>query len=213
MSVDPNTLPVLKFGSRGAAVTAAKMAINAWNAKGWNTTAVYGPLFGPRVKDFQRAHHLTADGVIGPATWKALIPHLSPAALLLLKPKQPPLVKPRQGFDSLVEDLWRPYTQGRNAGLSDLGTYNPASKLPSGKPSDHATSRLDGRIGEPACAFDLGFTPVTKNAARAFFTSMTLNPAVEYVIMENRIWSRDLGLHAYTHGGHETHVHVSGHRR
>lgn len=211
--IDPKTLPVLKPGSRGKAVSAAKMAVNQANGKGWNTTAFYGPLFKTRVTAFQKAHHLTADGVIGEKTWAALIPHLTLPAQLLLKPVEPPLVKPKQGWGSLVEDLWRPYTQGRNVGLTDLGTYNPASKLPSGRPSDHATSRIDGKIGPPACAFDLGFTKATRSKASAFFTSMTLNPAVEYVIMENRIWSRDLGLHTYTHGGHETHVHVSGRRR
>jgi murein DD-endopeptidase MepM/ murein hydrolase activator NlpD len=86
MSIDPKTLPVLKPGSRGPAVKAAKMGVHAWNAKPGNTTALYGPFFKPLVKQFQTAHNLTADGVIGPATWKALLPHLNATAKALLEP-------------------------------------------------------------------------------------------------------------------------------
>ncbi len=134
------------------------------------------------------------------------------------KPKPPPpkLVEPNQGFDSLVKDMWEIYSLGRSMGLFDLGTYNPRSKLPSGRPSDHATSRLSGRIGEPACAFDLGFSPPTGQSnpkARVFYETCKLRPEVEYVICGDRIWSRDRGDHRYIYGGHDNHVHVSGHRR
>lgn len=131
-------------------------------------------------------------------------------------PKPPALVEPKQGFSSLVRDLWPLYTEGRNLGLSDVGTYNPTSRLPSGRYSDHATSRIDGRVGQPACAFDLGFTPAdgyANQTARAFFHRMAARPEVEYVILGNQIWSRDRGQHSYIYGGHEGHVHVSGHRR
>lgn len=131
-------------------------------------------------------------------------------------PKPPALVEPKQGFNSLVRDLWADYTTGRNMGLSDLGTYNPTSKLPSGRYSDHATSRKDGRVGKPACAFDLGFSPAvgySHPTARAFFHQMCGRPEIEYVILGTKIWSVDKGLHYYGYGGHEGHVHVSGHRR
>ena len=118
-----------------------------------------------------------------------------------LKPK---LVEPKQGFQSLDRSLWQAYTLGRNAGLTDLGTYNPASTLPSGRPSDHSVY--------PAVAFDLGFTSDTSAIAYAFFRSMIGRPEVEYVIYKNLIWSESKGVRSYTAGGHETHVHVSGHR-
>jgi hypothetical protein len=112
------------------------------------------------------------------------------------------LVKPKQGFDSLRQDGWAAYTLGRRLGLSDLGTYNPASTLPGGGKSDHAYN--------PARAFDLGLTKAgTRARARWFFRRMIDRPEVEYVIFEKLIWSRDKGLHAYTSGGHDTHVHVS----
>lgn len=35
-------------------------------------------------------------------------------------------------------------------------------------------------------------------------------PGIHYVILGDKIWSTERGLHAYTAGGHESHVHVSG---
>ena len=101
MTVDLTRLPTLKLGSTGPAVKAAKMGVNQWNAKKANTTPVYGLFFRPLVKRFQTAHGIPASGVIGDATWKALLPHLSAAAKALLpqvpaKPKIPnlgPIVK------------------------------------------------------------------------------------------------------------------------
>lgn len=112
------------------------------------------------------------------------------------------LLEPKQGFKSLRSDGWAAYTLGRRLGLSDLGTFNPASTLPGGGKSDHAFS--------PARAFDLGLTAKgTRARARWFFRQMIERPEVEYVIFEDKIWSRDRGLHAYTAGGHDAHVHVS----
>lgn len=112
------------------------------------------------------------------------------------------LVRPKQGFSSLREDGWRLYTMGRRLGLSDLGTHNPSSTLPGGGKSDHAFF--------PARAFDLGLTKAgTRGRARWYFERVRGRPEVEYVIFERLIWSRERGLHAYTAGGHDTHVHVS----
>lgn len=125
------------------------------------------------------------------------------------KPKTPAtnLVEPKQGWNSLRRDLWEAFSIGRNRGLTDLGTYNPASRLPSGAPSDHAVY--------PAVAFDLGFTPATgwnNLKASTYAREMAKRPEVEYVICGDRIWSVSRGWHPYTAGGHEGHVHVSGHR-
>lgn len=121
---------------------------------------------------------------------------------------QPKLVAPLQGFDSLTRSLWQAYTLGRNAGLTDLGTHNPASTLPGGGPSDHSVY--------PAYAFDLGFSPQTGWAnlqARAVALKLAGRPEVEYVILGDRIWTDDgRGWHAYTAGNHANHIHCSGHR-
>jgi peptidoglycan hydrolase-like protein with peptidoglycan-binding domain len=123
------------------------------------------------------------------------------------KPLPPELIEPNQGFESLHISLREDFSLGRHMGLSDLGTYNPSSRLPSGAPSDHAVW--------PAMAFDLGVDPdngYDNPTGRAFFTAMIGRPEVEYVILGDRIWSRAQGLHSYTSGGHGNHVHVSGNR-
>lgn len=120
---------------------------------------------------------------------------------------KPKLVEPNQGFDSLDRSLWQAYSIGRNMGLIDLGTYNPASTLPSGGPSDHSVY--------PAFAFDLGFYPRTGEhnpAARKYFDMMCGRPEVAYVILGDKIYSREKGLRPYTAGGHMGHLHVSGDR-
>lgn len=126
------------------------------------------------------------------------------------KPIPPPLIVPVQGVNSLHPSLLPLFSLGRNMGLSDLGTYNPGSTLPSGSPSDHAVF--------PALAFDLGVSPSTgwsNDVGRTFFYTAMGKVEVEYVILGNRIWSRPRaaeGIRAYTGGGHDNHVHVSGNR-
>lgn len=121
---------------------------------------------------------------------------------------EPNLVEPRQGWNSLHRSLWPIYSFGRHAGLSDLGTHNPASRLPSGRPSDHAVL--------PAYACDLGIDPDTgwnHPAGRAVFMKAMADPGVEYVILGNRIGFRSSGsIRSYTSGGHLNHVHISGNR-
>ena len=112
------------------------------------------------------------------------------------------LVTPKQGFDSLRKDGWALYTLARRLGGRDSGTHNPASTLPGGGKSDHAYS--------PARAFDISLTATfTRARARWYFARCKGRPEVEYVIFDKLIWSRTNGEHAYTAGGHETHVHVS----
>lgn len=128
------------------------------------------------------------------------------------KPKPIPLpeIVPIQGWSSLHSSLHQDFSLGRNMGLSDLGTYNENSNLPSGAPSDHAVW--------PAYAFDLGVEPDTgwnNDVGRSFFLTMMGKPEVEYVILGNRIWSRPRaseGIRSYYGGGHDNHVHVSGNR-
>jgi len=214
----------LRRGSVGAAVEAAKRAVFRWQGVGNLSKLVkqpkavrrtFGPFFATHVKRFQKAKGLTPDGVIGPSTWKALSPYLDSYAKDLLdsesiiKPVND-LIAPYQGFGSLHSSLWPAYTIGRKFGLLDgpglaSGTYNPASRLPGGGLSDHAYL--------PAYAFDLAVEPKTgwdNPNARKFFQEMIGRPEINYVILGDRIWSRSRGLHAYTSGGHENHVHVSG---
>lgn len=165
------------------------------------------------VQTLQRLNHIEATGHLGQATfdvvWEYLDAYRRWKYRVFQVPKPPPvpvvLVEPVQGFGSLHKELWTDYSAGRRMGLTDVGTYNPASRLPSGTPSDHAVY--------PAWAFDLGFSPATgfdQPVAHAFFQSMVGRPEIHYVILGDRIWSREKGLHGYTGGGHESHVHTSG---
>ena len=133
-------------------------------------------------------------------------------ALWLLQyapPPAQPLVEPKQGFRSLDSSLWEPYSVGRRLGLTDLGTYNSASRLPSGLPSDHAVY--------PAFAFDLGVTPQNgfdNPTGRRFFELMEKRAGIHYVILGDLIWSTEKGRHAYSDStSHAGHVHVSGIRK
>lgn len=121
---------------------------------------------------------------------------------------RPTLVEPDQGWVSLHSSLHRVFSEGRLRGMGDLGTWNPASKLPSGRPSDHAVY--------PAFAFDLSIEPDTgwsNLTARAYCLWAVKQPEVEYVILGNRIWTDWRKVWgAYYSGGHTNHVHVSGQR-
>jgi hypothetical protein len=110
------------------------------------------------------------------------------------------------GPSSLDPGLWDEYALARSEipGWRDDGTYNAASRLPSGAPSDHAVY--------PARAFDAGFNPANPKslaAAKLFFQQMIGRVGIHYAIFRDQIWSTEQGLHPYTAGGHDSHVHVS----
>jgi hypothetical protein len=153
----------------------------------------------------------SVDGVYGRGVHETLEPHFDAMAAKMMadwRPPPPPLIEPKQGFDSLHESLWRIYSTGRSMELFDLGTWNPRSTLPSGAKSDHAVY--------PAFAFDLGFDPDIgweHDIARAFFHICLKTSSVEYVILGNRIGYRRTGtIGSYGSGDHYNHIHVSGNR-
>ena len=107
-------------------------------------------------------------------------------------------------FSGLTSSLWDEAQLASGSFASQIQSYNPASKLPSGAPSDHAVY--------PAKAFDAMFSPAigwAHGGARAFFQKMIGRAGIHYVILGDKIWSTDSGLHHYGLGGHENHVHVS----
>lgn len=175
---------------------------------------VYNTRTADAVEQFQKWKKLDTDGIYGQRTHDALWPYFDLYGRWTYRRFKPPIprteyVEPKQGFASLSRELWELFSIGRQDpySFSDLGTYNPASRLPSGAPSDHALL--------PAKAFDLGIRPTTgwdNQLARQYFWEAVGRPEVHYVILGNRIWSKEKGVHSYTGGGHENHVHVSGNR-
>lgn len=156
---------------------------------------------------FKRRKGLPGTPVYGQRTHTLLSPYFDSKARHLMRIWQEPvkMVEPRQGWHSLHRSLWESYSIGRNAGLSDYGTFRAGATLPGGGKSDHAY--------HPSFAFDLGFFPAIgfqHEAARRYFYEVTRRNETSYVILGTKIWSRGRGLHAYTSGGHENHVHVSG---
>lgn len=123
------------------------------------------------------------------------------------------LVAPVQGFDSLHKSLHLAYSIGRVRGFSDLGTYVA-------KPLDHG-GYPNPPAHPPAWAFDLGRRDHFLyrgwdylKARRLFRLYVREHEAlnVEYVILGDRIWSREKGLHSYgPDRSHFFHMHVSGH--
>lgn len=180
---------------------------------------VYNMKVVEAMKALQRANHISATGNMGVETFELLwTEHADAYAKYAYKiwtapkpkPIPPPAIEPIQGWNSLHSSLYEAFSLGRNMGLSDLGTYNPGSYLPSGSPSDHAVY--------PAYAFDLGIEPDTgwsNDVGRSFFYAMIGRREVEYVILGDKIWSRPRaseGIRTYYSGGHSNHVHVSGNR-
>ncbi|GAA2603052.1 MULTISPECIES: GH25 family lysozyme [Streptomyces] len=62
----------LKAGSKGTAVKALQRQLTA-NGHTVNADGTFGPATTAKVKAFQKAHRLTADGIAGPDTWAALV--------------------------------------------------------------------------------------------------------------------------------------------
>lgn len=138
-------------------------------------------------------------------------------ALKRWRPAPPPLIEPKQGFDSLHLSMHRVYTMGISLGFIDLGTYNPRSILGSGNLSDHASS-VDCATSpsRPAKAIDFGIDPDTgweNLRARAFVLATYELPELEYAILGDKICFREGGIKPYTAGGHLNHIHMSGNRR
>lgn len=71
-STPPPSRPTIREGDEGAAVTEAQQLLNA---KGFacDVDGIFGPRTAQAVVGFQNANGLTADGIVGPNTWAALL--------------------------------------------------------------------------------------------------------------------------------------------
>jgi len=71
-SVGAQGQPTLRWGSRGTSVRLAQRKLQAWGYYKASVDGVYGRRMYAAVILFQRRNGLRADGVVGPATWRAL---------------------------------------------------------------------------------------------------------------------------------------------
>jgi peptidoglycan hydrolase-like protein with peptidoglycan-binding domain len=69
----PIDLPVLRIGTYGPAITRVQERLQALGLYGGPLDGVFGPQTEAAVMTFQRSRQLTADGIVGPATWRALL--------------------------------------------------------------------------------------------------------------------------------------------
>jgi len=96
MSQTPDT-PTLRRGSKGPAVLLYQEYLHDIGYLETKPDGHFGPITEQAVIEFQRDANLTADGVIGPATWAVLLP---PAKAV------PPAAKPAsQGVDERSEKV------------------------------------------------------------------------------------------------------------
>lgn len=116
------------------------------------------------------------------------------------------LVEPRQGFNSLNENLWLAYSMGRRRGFTDLGTY-------ANKPGDHGHRPSDAfDLGRKNRFFNKGWNYLVARRLAKFYVKHHKALNINYVILGDKIWSRQ---HPYWHHygpdkSHFFHIHVSG---
>ena len=69
-------MPIVRLGSLGEAVTTLQAALNRWS--GSSAMLFVDGFFGLRtnskVREYQAAHDLAPDGIVGPVTWESLRP-------------------------------------------------------------------------------------------------------------------------------------------
>lgn len=69
---DDSNIPTLRRGNEGDEVADLQMLLNSKYGYDLDVDGIFGKATENVVKDFQKKHGLTVDGVVGPKTWKAL---------------------------------------------------------------------------------------------------------------------------------------------
>lgn len=72
---DEKNIPTLRRGSQSESVAEIQAFLNAKYSAGLDVDGIFGSVTEAAVKVFQQKNGLTADGIIGPKTWKALGGH------------------------------------------------------------------------------------------------------------------------------------------
>ncbi len=69
-------MPTLRFSSTGPYVEAAQLALQRAGSSLLSPDGIFGPATQKEVVAFQQKEGLIADGIIGPRTWRRLLPYL-----------------------------------------------------------------------------------------------------------------------------------------
>lgn len=75
----PASLPTLRRGSSGAAVSDLQRRLNAAGFSSGTVDGIFGSLTEAAVRSFQSARRLSVDGIAGPNTWGALLGNAAPS--------------------------------------------------------------------------------------------------------------------------------------
>lgn len=70
-------MPILRINDQGPFVSMLQLALNRAGYLTERPDGIFGPNTRAAVVSFQRANRLTPDGIVGPATWRALRPYLT----------------------------------------------------------------------------------------------------------------------------------------
>lgn len=105
----PTGNPTLTEGDTGASVKTLQERLNVWKANPeLNVDGDFGAGTLSAVRAFQASHHMTVDGIVGPATWTALL-----KAPPLVQFAAPTGVRVESGIISISWDVV-PASQGKN---------------------------------------------------------------------------------------------------
>jgi peptidoglycan hydrolase-like protein with peptidoglycan-binding domain len=151
-------LPAISEGASGQTVEWAQyLLVNLTDFLTYRQIdGIFGPQTTTAMEQFQRSWSLTADGVVGPATW---------AALGGSKPQPPTLTQGARG--PVVEKLQITLNTGRGGFVPDSepvltvdGDYGPMTAAVVRGAQQHAGIPVDGQVGLQTWALplpDIGF--------------------------------------------------------
>lgn len=126
----------LSPGDTGPGIVAMKNRLKAWNAwpRLWRVDDKYAGRTGQAVKAFQKAHKLTADGIVGKATWAALNgkPPVKKPARPIVKPKPIP-AKPAAAEVKYFADIYSGDSNYDPKAYRKAGYWRIALKATEGK--------------------------------------------------------------------------------
>lgn len=106
-------------GSRGAMVAQIQRALHL------KDDGIFGPLTTEAVKDFQSAHSLTVDGIVGPATLALLIPARLKTSKRHINEIIIHCTDTEEGRDYTIDDVrqWHTLPPPKGRGWSDVGYH------------------------------------------------------------------------------------------